>query len=263
MTPEISDAVAGLMGVGREVLLVGFVVFLRVGGVMAVMPGFGEQVVPLRIRLGLALAFTLVTAPAVAPELAALADRPGGLTRALITEPVAGLILGLALRLMAMALQMAGTMAANATSLAQFLGNAGVDPQPAMAQLLFVGGLALAMISGLHVQMAELLILSYGLMPAGDLPAGWMVAAWGSAQVARVFALAFSLAAPFVIAALVYNMALGAINRAMPQLMVVFIGAPALTLGGLALLLVVAPVALAIWLQALAGFFADPLAAGR
>ncbi len=75
---------------------------------------------------------------------------------------------------------------------------------------------------------------------------------------AAAFALAFSLAAPFTIASFVYNLALGVINRAMPQLMVTFVGAPAITLGGLALLLVSAPILLGIWHQCLVDFIADP-----
>ncbi len=59
---------------------------------------------------------------------------------------------------------------------------------------------------------------------------------------AQAFALGFSLAAPFVIAGFAYNLALGAINRAMPQLMVAFIGAPAITAGGLLILMLAAPV---------------------
>ncbi len=59
--------------------------------------------------------------------------------------------------------------------------------------------------------------------------------------------MAFTLAAPFILAALLYNLALGAINRAMPSLMVTFIGAPALTLGGLVLLALATPFLLQIW----------------
>ncbi|MBK5928557.1 flagellar biosynthetic protein FliR [Rhodobaculum claviforme] len=238
--------------------MVGYVVFLRVGAVMAVVPAFGEQVVPMRVRLALGLAFTAVVAPAVAPEAVMLAAAGNGWMRALATEVVAGLALGLALRLFVIALQTAGTMAAQATSLSQFFGGAGVDPQPAISQLLVVGGLALAVMAGLHVRLAELLVLSYALMPVGAFPPGWELAGWGVAQVSRAFALAFTLAAPFVIAALVYNMALGAINRAMPQLMVAFVGAPALTLGGLVLLFLVAPAGLAVWLAAFGGFLSDP-----
>ena len=261
MTPELLAALADLTGFAQEALAAGGIVFLRVGAAMALIPAFGEQAVPMRVRLALALAFTMVVAPAVAPEAAALAARPNGWLRALATEVLAGLVLGMGLRLFVHALQTAGTMAAQATSLAQFFGGAGVDPQPAIAQLLLMAGLALALMAGLHIRLAEFLILSYALMPAGDFPAGWAVAGWGVAQVARAFALAFSLAAPFVIAALIYNMALGAINRAMPQLMVAFVGAPALTWGGLMLLLLVVPVLLSVWLAAFTAFLADPFAA--
>ena len=74
----------------------------------------------------------------------------------------------------------------------------------------------------------------------------------------RTFALAFSLAAPFVTAALLYNIALGVINRAMPQLSVTFIGAPALTAGGL-LLILVAALAASLVLGFATGASADAL----
>ena len=65
--------------------------------------------------------------------------------------------------------------------------------------------------------------------------------------VARAFALGFTLSAPFFIASLVYNLAFGVINRAMPQLMVAFVGAPAITAGGLALFFLSAPLLLEVW----------------
>ena len=46
-------------------------VFLRVGAVMALLPAFGEQIVPQRIRLVLTLAFSAVVAPAVWADLPA------------------------------------------------------------------------------------------------------------------------------------------------------------------------------------------------
>jgi flagellar biosynthetic protein FliR len=58
-----------------------------------------------------------------------------------------------------------------------------------------------------------------------------------------------------------YNLTLGVINRAMPQLMVTFIGAPAITFVGLLLLLLMAPLMLSVWVKALQGFAANPLTA--
>lgn len=242
----------------RAMLWAGFLVFVRVGAMMALLPAFGEQMVPPRVRLAVTLAFTAVVAPTVFPMLP---EAPGPV--AMLAEAVVGLMLGAGLRLLVHGLQTAGTMAAQATSLAQILGGAGVDPQPAMARVLVVAGLALAVAAGLHVRAAELLILSYDMLPAGRFPAAEDAAQLGVAQVARAFALAFSLAAPFLIGSLVYNVALGVINRAMPQLMVAFIGAPALTAGGLILLAVLAPVMLTIWMQALAGQLAAPLSVPR
>ncbi len=261
MSPEVAQALAGFATLGQEALAAGFLVFLRVGAAMAVLPAFGEQMIPMRIRLALTLAFTLVVSPAVLPGLVEMLDggTPGALM--VVTEVLAGLSLGLALRLFVMALQIAGTMAAQATSLAQFFGGAGADPQPAMAQLLLIAGLALAVAAGLHVRAAEALILSYDLLPAGQLPSPAVMAEWGTAQVARAFTLAFTLSAPFVIAALIYNVALGVINKAMPQLMVVLVGAPALTLGGLALLMIVAVPLLGVWMMAFDRFLANPFTA--
>ena len=56
-------------------------------------------------------------------------------------------------------------------------------------------------------------------------------------------------------------MTLGVINRAMPALMVSFVGAPALTAAGLALMAVMAPLALSVWSQALQTFLAAPFQA--
>jgi len=257
----MTDLLSSLVEISGQTegwLWTAFLVFARVGAVMALMPGFGEQIVPARIRLVLTLAFTAVISPAILPQV-----RPsdGSFVLPIAVEVMAGLAIGIGLRLFVLALQMAGMIMAQATSLAQVFGGMGPEPQPAIGNLLVVGGLALAVMAGLHVRAAELLILSYQVLPPGRLPLAADMAAWGLAEVARAFTLAFTLAAPFTIAALIYNVALGVINRAMPQLMVSFVGAPALTLGGLVLLAVVAPLALALWLAEFNGFLANPFAA--
>lgn len=247
-------------GMAQDALRAGFLVFLRVGAAMALLPAFGEHSVPQRVRLVLALAFTAIVLPAVHDRLEGIGE--AGLPLHLIaTETAAGLVIGIGLRLLVMALQISGTMAAQASSLAQLYAGAAAEPQPAMAHLFVMAGLAVAVAAGLHVQAAKLFILSYDMMPVGQFLFAPDVTAWGVANVAKAFSLAFMLAAPFVLAATVYNVALGVINRAMPQLMVVFVGAPALTLGSLALLAVVTPALLLVWLGALGDFLGNPAGA--
>lgn len=249
-------ALGELIPMVNELLWHGFVVFLRVAALASMLPAFGEESVPARIKLVVALAFTVIVTPAVTNI--GIPSSSGALTMLIFTEVIAGLALGIGIRLFVLALQTAGTIAASATSLSQVFGGSGADPMPAMGYILIVGGLALAVMTGLHIKAAQLIILSYDFLPMGRFTEASVLSDWGVSQVARAFTLAFTLAAPFVILSVLYNVALGAINKAMPQLMVAFVGAPLITAGGLFLLLVSSPLILSVWLNTMDGFLSNP-----
>lgn len=233
------------------------IVFLRCAATMSLLPAFGERSVPMRVKLGAAVGFSLIVAVALPPI-----SPPEDLTQLaqlVLSETLIGFVFGIGIRLFVLALHTAGSIAAQATSLAQLLGSAAAEPLPAIGYVLVVSGLALATITGLHVKAAHLILSSYALFPVGAIPEGRALSGWGTAQVARCFQLAFTLAAPFVIASLIYNLTLGVINRAMPQLMVAFVGAPVATMGGLFILFVAAPAMLMGWQEALDLFLANPL----
>ncbi|WP_281981074.1 flagellar biosynthetic protein FliR [Thalassorhabdomicrobium marinisediminis] len=251
------EDLAELTTLSQTLLSQAFIVFLRIGAMASLLPAFGEHSVPMRVKLGLALAFTAIVLPAVPSPPSVLTATPGTLGL-VFAEALTGLFLGLMLRLFVLALQIAGSIAAQSTSLSQLFGGAGTDPLPAMGHVLVIGGLALATIMGLHVQFARFMIYSYELVPLGQVIPADMLTQAGIAEISRAFALGFTLAAPFVIASLIYNVTLGVINKAMPQLMVAFVGAPAITAGGLILLTLAAPVMLSLWVEALGLFLIDP-----
>ena len=242
-------------------------VFVRVGAVVSLLPGFGESSLPARIKLACALAFAVLLWPALSPlaREAAAADpaleagEPFAILTAMTAEALTGLALGVAARLMIMALQLAGAIAGQATSVAQIAGaQVTPDPMPAVGAILTVGGVALAMALGLHIKAAMLILHSYQVVGLGQFPLASDAAQWGVARSADAFALAFSLAAPFVVASFAYNLALGALNRAMPQLMVAFVGAPAITMGALLIMWLGAPAMLAHWSERLDQTLAVP-----
>lgn len=250
------EDLATLSAISQAALWQAFVVFIRIGAIVSLVPAFGEQSVPTRVKLGVAVAFTFIVAPA-APSPPALDVAPA-LVGLILAETLTGLFLGLMLRLFVLALQVAGSVAAQSTSLSQIFGGAGMDAMPAMGHVLVIGGLALATIMGLHVQIARFMINSYAMVPMGNVIPADMLTQAGVAEISRAFALGFTLAAPFVIASLIYNITLGVINKAMPQLMVAFVGAPAITAGGLILLMLAAPLMLSVWIEAMGHFMMDP-----
>ena len=231
--------------------------FLRVAAALATLPAFGEQSIPRRFRLVAALAFTAIIAPLVADRHVG-----SGLLLPALGETLCGLLIGLSLRLMILALQTAASIAAQSASLSQLFPVAGAEPLPALGTLMTLGALALAISADLHLRLVELFLLSYDLLPAGRIPDASAVAGWGVAQVGRAMSLAFPLAAPFVAASLVWTLALGIVNRAMPQLILSFVGAPALAWGALLLAALSVPLILSVWLAAFAEVMADPFRAG-
>lgn len=233
-------------------LLNGFlVVFLRVGAMILVVPGMGDRLIPARVRLVGAFALAITVAPAVqAPTEIGLA--------LILSETAIGLAFGAVLRFLAQALLMAGMMAAQLTSLSQLFGN--TEPSSAIGNLLNMAGLCLIMAAGLPVYLVELLIRSYDVIPLGSVLPGPDLVTWGVARIAHAFALAFALAAPFALAALLYNAAMGVINRAMPQLMVALVGAPAITGATGVILMISAPIILVVWKGAMLAALADPIA---
>lgn len=250
--------VMSLQSLITEPLWIAFAVFLRIVAAVNVLPVFGEQILSVRIKLVLALMLTLVILPTVAPTLSVPPAGLNGFLRLIATETLSGLFLGLMLRMFIFAIQTAGAIAAQSTSLSQLLGQSGMDPLPAIGHILTMGALALLMTTGYHIKAASFLALSYEILPIMEFPNPSSIAEAGRAQVGRSFALAFTLAAPFVILSVIYNLTLGAINKAMPQLMVAFVGAPVITFGAIATLLVASPFMLAAWLTALEGFLAAP-----
>ena len=251
------EALAEILNFSESSLVSAFLVFMRVGAVTSLLPGFGEKGIPMRMRLLVALAFTAI----VWPVVSSLFDISlNAMPLFILTETIIGIMIGISIRLVVMALQLAGSIAAQSTSIAQVAGSGATpDPMPAIGNILVMAGLTLVLVSGLHVKAAIAMISSYEIMPPGFFPVGRDVAEWGTTHVASAFVLALSLAAPFIVASFAYNIGLGAINRAMPSLMVAFIGAPAITAGAILMLLLASPVMLTFWNSHMDMVLANPL----
>jgi flagellar biosynthetic protein FliR len=199
-------------------------VVARLSFIIFFLPGIGEQVIPTRARafllIGVALAITtsgFITAP-VSTDLTSLF----GL---LVTEIFIGFALGVMLRATIWMMTIAGSVIAQSIGLSQFLAPAlEHEAQTLTSNLLAMAGAAVLLSANFHVEVIVSLMRLYTDIPLGALTllSGPMLAQ----SLYSAFGFALLLAWPFVVVNLLYNVSLGFINKALPSLMVAFVGAP-------------------------------------
>ncbi|MEM7056332.1 MAG: flagellar biosynthetic protein FliR [Pseudomonadota bacterium] len=257
-------ALTAIFAQANQLVFVGMGIFVRIGAAAFLVPGLGERSLSMRIRLGGALAIAILLAPMIRPMVPLSPGNPISLLAVLTSEAAIGLIIGLAFRFLVYALQIAGMVAAQHLSVAQMFGT-GVapEPEPTIATLLGMGGITLALMSGLHVHLVATLAGMYEVFPFGQFPNGADLAEWATTRMAGTFAIGVTLAAPFVAIGFAYNLALGALNRAMPQLLVALVGVPALVWVGIVVLALVLPTLMETWMGFLTQIYENPLAGVR
>lgn len=253
MTPEDMALIAALPSLAFQAVLV----FARLGAAVMVLPGLGEQEIPPTIRLALGLAMLGLLLPALAPGLPPVPAEGAEALRLVAQEVVVGLWLGGLARIMAMALAIAGQ------AIAALIGLQGLlvaDPElgaqgTALGRALGLATAVLVLGTGLYAVALTALVESYALLPAGaPLPLGDAAEAVAVAGAASL-GLALRLAAPFVIGAIVLNLALGLLARLAPQVQTFFIAIPGQILAGIALLMLLAPPMLLAFSEALRAAF--------
>lgn len=215
-----------------------FLVFARVGSALVLMPGFGETYINVRFRLLLAGAISLLLTPVIGPRLPPLPAEPAGLVLLLGTEILVGLFLGFMVRLVLTALQTAGMIIALQASLSTaftFDPSTGISGALAGAWLTMIA-LVLIFITDTHHLFLRGIAHSYALFEPGRVGAFEDLTLTVVRGVARSFALAVEISAPFLVLGFAFLLALGLLNRLMPQMQVFMIVMPAQIALGVALL---------------------------
>lgn len=232
----------------EELLRQSFLVFLRFSSMVLVLPGLSERYVSVRHRLAIAVVLTLFLAPLVGDMTGYSLPDDIVWSAAIWPEILIGSLLGIAIRAMVFCLQLLGAIVAQSISLTQILGaNVATDAQSTVSNILVISGLTIIMISGFMEAILMTAVQSYVSFPLGFEPNLSRLLEMLVHTLRLVTELALQLAAPFLFIALYYNAALAVINRAMPQLLVSFIGAPAIIAVSLALLMISAKPMMSTW----------------
>ncbi|WP_348764516.1 flagellar biosynthetic protein FliR [uncultured Henriciella sp.] len=236
-----------LLASGQAIYWIGAVMLImaRVGFIIYFMPGVGEQAVPVRVWAMIVLVFSISLAVTGVVEMPVLSSL-GEFFRYLALEASIGLFFGLLLRLSIWMLSITGTIIAQVIGLSQMLGIAlETEAQTLSANMLALAGAALLLSMDYHVSVFVRMVSLYGEIPAGafDLIDPQFLVMRGF----EAFGLAIMLAWPFVAVNLLYNICLGFINKALPSLMVAFVGAPFMIGAGIMLLAFSIATMLVVW----------------
>jgi len=207
--------------------------FTRIAAMLAIAPVFGSRLIPLRVRLAIALLLTWVVVPLIPPVPAI---DPLSATAVLVTvqQILLGLAIGFSLQLVFATLVIAGQTIAMGMGLgfAQM-----VDPQngvnvPVIGQYYVVMATLLFLAMNGHLALFRVLIDSFQSVPIGADTLSRedfrTIDYWG----VRLFGNAIMVALPAVASILLVNISFGVVSRSAPQLNVFGVGFPVtLTLG--------------------------------
>ena len=224
-------------------------VFTRMSIFVFLLPGLGETAISTRTRLVVALMMTWLITPLIG--LGAGSEWTiTTMVTSLSFEALHGFVLGFSLRLMVFGLQIAGSIVSQSMSLSQvFGGGMTSEPNTTVSTILIMTGVTLLVTLDLHIRAFGMVVTTFETFPLGSAPDTGQLAYWMAEKCMSVFGFAVGLALPFLLLNFVYNLILGFVNKAMPQLMVSFVGMPFITGAGIVLLMLSASGLLLVWLK--------------
>lgn len=227
--------------------LTGYLLVLaRLSPIIMLMPGIGERAVPVRVRAAFLLATSLALSAAGVGPASAVELQLARFLELFLIEFLIGACFAVLLRLSVWILEIAGSIIAQSIGLAQFMGvGMGDEISTIFSNLLRTAGIVILLTLDFPVLVLDGFVRLYATVETGQLnaidPSFFLGAFFKAIQIA------VQLSWPLVAINLLYNVCLGFMNRALPQLMVAFVGAPLIVGTGLAFFAIAVASLLTVW----------------
>ncbi len=217
--------------------------FARISAIVVVAPIIGTRIVPARVKVGLALALTIIIVPLLPPaHIVEPFSLLGILT--VMTQVLIGVMMGFMLRMVFTAVESGGQVIGMTMGLgfAQMNDPANGVVVPVISQFYVVLATLLFLVLNGHLILIEVLVDSFRSIPIDIMDVGtaglWELVSWA----AWIFKGAVLIALPTVTALLLVNISFGVMMRAAPQLNVFSVGFPVTLMLGFVFILVSLPV---------------------
>ncbi len=212
------------LAIGTEAVLTFLLASTRILATLLVAPPFNGGLVPVRVRLAVAVSIGLLLASGVGPETTPPPEIPS-LVLAIATQVLAGLVFGFFVLLLLSAFQVAGSIidlssGLSASTLYDPVTQSNLAPVGRLYQLV---SMALLVSLDGHLLIVRGVIRSYEAAPIGAVATAPLGAALARTA-GQLFVAALEIGFPVLAALLLTEVALGIASRAAPRLNIMLVG---------------------------------------
>lgn len=212
-------------------------ILLRAGIFMSLLPVIGAKQLPAQFRIGLAVFMSLLLTPVVNVSVA-----ESSIALLVIKEMIVAAALGLTVRFVFLAINMAGTFMSYAMGLSMArVFNPEVGQDTLVAEIYGVFTMLIFLSLDAHHDLIYVFVKSFELLPAGQFrpdPLLPEIVSMGTG----LFVLALKVSAPVIVGLLIVHLLSGFLYKAAPQMNIFFITLPLNILLGIVLMLLSIPV---------------------
>ena len=221
-----------------------FLLLTRVSGIFIVAPFFGSINIPQYIRIGTALAMSVVLFPVV--DQLAVVQAPAtilGYALAVLAELFVAWLIGFVAYISFSAIHMAGKIMDMQVgfSIVNVMDPTSGQQIPLIGSFLYNLGLIIFLVTNGHHMIIAALFESFRAVPMLGMTANPDLTMLIANFTAGIFSTGMKIAMPVTFAILLTNVALGVLARTMPQLNIFVVGIPMQIVVGLFVLSILVP----------------------
>lgn len=205
-----------------------FMVFVRLGAMMMVMPAISDGAISPRIRVlaGIAIAFLMY--PALMNKIPDVPDSTPVMIVMVLGEVLIGIMMAIGARLFLATMALAGDLI---SFMSGFQAATLFDPRmggtsTAPAVFLTMTASMLVFATGLHLYMLQAVFDSYNVLPVGKIPEMGDALTAVVNLLGAIYVIGVKLAAPVVTVGFLTYMGFGLLNRMVPQVQAFFVALP-------------------------------------
>lgn len=212
-----------------ELILTAFLIFVRVGALIATAPFFSNGSIPVRVKIFFSLVLSVMLLPVIPVQgmIIPIDATMLQVTIAVIKELVVGVAMGITGQILFAALQIAGELFSLNTALtfASIVDPVNNAQQAIISQLFLLLGTFIFISGGGDAYYIRALAHSFDIVPPGTMQASTAAPVFIE-MATSLFLLGVQIASPFIVVLFLMDLSFAIFGRIMPRANIFFIALP-------------------------------------